>query len=146
MKKLLFALLLVLLTAQFIGAQSNSKISWVKPGNNLQQNKLVIEENTQYKTIGWEFVGLVSLSIASGVVSWDYFMQAKDLQTTIDYFDALSASTKTKLNTGDLKNSKTRKIIIGVSCGIASFLTLIYAFDSIRISSDGEQIKLSYRF
>lgn len=111
-----------------------------------QLSQLINEEKVEHKKLGWQFWGLVSIGIASGVLAWDYFSQAKDLQSTIDYFNALSTVTKTKLNTDDLKNAKTRKIIVGASCAVASLMSLIFAFDSIEIKNDMQSVTISYKF
>jgi endonuclease YncB( thermonuclease family) len=88
------------------------------------------------------YLPLLAVSFASFALAWDYFLQASDIQKTIDVFKTISP----KGDYSDLESSKTRKTAVAITCLAAGIITTLFSLKEVRVKTDLQSLTLSYRF
>ncbi len=83
---------------------------------------------------------LIPISLLSGALAVDYFIDASDLDLSIAHAEGETRS--------DLKEKRTRKYIMGGICTIVAIVNTAFALDQepVQVYSDGEYIGMSLRY
>ncbi|APF16979.1 hypothetical protein Calab_1516 [Caldithrix abyssi DSM 13497] len=97
---------------------------------------------------------LITLSIVSFALSYDYFKEANNIQKFINFNDFLIRSyigdeklEKEYLDLiDDLKSQKKRKQIIGTVFMASGIINAIISFKKVQIKASPQSLSLSYRF
>jgi len=115
------------------------------------------------KTYERPYLPLLGIGIASFALAWDEFADASDIQSSIDNFNndiylipqiysSIGIELRQQIENGykdeieNLKNDKSRKIIVGVTCLVAGIITTLYSFKTVEVRTDFQSLSLSYRF
>lgn len=98
---------------------------WSQPGNTILKINLP----------------LLSVSLLSFGLAYDYFVQVSDLGDLIDDLERIGYN-----NTGELKSMKTRKTFVGVFGIVAGLVTLSYSFENVEVNSSYNQVNFKFKF
>lgn len=79
-------------------------------------------------------------SVPTAVLSWEYFSQISQINTSIKLFDKLGEDTKS------LKTSRSEKTIVGVVLLGVTVWNTVFALQRVEVTADGQMIGLSYHF
>lgn len=101
---------------------------------------------------------LIPLSIVAFYLAWDYYVQARDIQTLIDGFSKTNKQIEefnklvtTKMDiplidTSKLESTKVRKIIFATTFLISGIFNTIIALKRVEVKANSNSLSLVYHF
>jgi hypothetical protein len=106
-------------------------------------NAMRFENNTNSeiaKNYSTPNLKLLPISLLAGLLVYDYFSDAGDIQDQID------AYAKLKLNTDDLDSKKSRKTIMGITCVVVAVINTVISFQHVEIEANQDKVALNYKY
>jgi endonuclease YncB( thermonuclease family) len=125
----------------------------IKEKNGMWRNSSKVLDKSEPKTdnVAWNNIPstvvhkidfpLLSISLLSFGLAYDFFVQVSDISDLIDAFHKIGIP-----NTGNLESEKTRKTILGVLSLFAGTVSFFSSWETIQIEGRYNEIKLRYNF
>ncbi|NQV16203.1 hypothetical protein HQ531_12150 [bacterium] len=100
----------------------------------------------QFKNYKYPNAYLLPISAIGLGLAWDYFSEYGDIKKTIKDLKKDAKPLNIYVDTSDLEDQRTRKLVLGVTFLTAGVINSVFALQRVEVSATNNSIGLSYNF